>query len=492
MSEKITRAAVYIRVSTHGQEDLSPDSQKKLALDYASRHQISVSEEHIFYDGGISGRKAERRPEFLRMIGLAKKGAFDVILVWKFSRFARNQEESIVYKNMLRRDHVEVVSISEPILDGPFGSLIERIIEWMDEYYSIRLSGDVFRGMTEKAERGFYQCRPPLGYRIPYHNAAPEIVPDEAEIVRSIFSRYVNNGESIFEITRSLNALGLKTSHGNAFEKRSVEYILRNPAYVGDVRWNVTSSETKTAKAPDDWILREGHHPPIISRELFAAAGKRLELERRPANARPGELSKHWLSGLLKCSACGRSLSCSTVTDKRTGRQYRSFQCYGYLKAKCTVSHQISARLIIPAVLAALEAAVGSPPVNYVPSKPIKKETDSPLKLLRLQLEKLELKETRAREAYICGIDTIGEYRENKQKLSAERAELTKRLEQETAAPALPVPERSAPPKTMGDILQSEQFTDAKKNTALRTVVSHIIYAKAEQKITVYYHTPWE
>lgn len=107
-------------------------------------------------------------------------------------------------------------------------------------------------------------------------------------------------------------------------------------------------------------------------------------------------------------------------------------------------------------------------------------------------MEKLELKETRAREAYICGIDTIGEYRENKQKLSAERAELTKRLEQETAAPALPVPERSAPPKTMGDILQSEQFTDAKKNTALRTVVSHIIYAKAEQKITVYYHTPWE
>ena len=76
-----------------------------------------------------------------------------MILVWKYSRFARNQEESIVYKSMLKKDHVEVISISEPLVDGPFGSLIERIIEWMDEYYSIRLSGEVLRGMKEKALR---------------------------------------------------------------------------------------------------------------------------------------------------------------------------------------------------------------------------------------------------------------------------------------------------------------------------------------------------
>ena len=74
-----------------------------------------------------------------------------MILVWKFSRFARNQEESIVYKSMLKKDNVDVISVSEPLIEGPFGSLIERIIEWMDEYYSIRLSGEVLRGMKEKA-----------------------------------------------------------------------------------------------------------------------------------------------------------------------------------------------------------------------------------------------------------------------------------------------------------------------------------------------------
>lgn len=71
------------------------------------------------------------------MIAAAKSDGhpFDVILLWKFSRFARNQEESIVYKSMLRNKcHVDVVSISEPLIEGPFGGLIERIIEWMDEF----------------------------------------------------------------------------------------------------------------------------------------------------------------------------------------------------------------------------------------------------------------------------------------------------------------------------------------------------------------------
>ena len=89
------------------------------------------------------------------MIALAKsdKHPVDCIIVWKFSRFARNQEESIVYKSLLKKKHnVDVLSVSEPLVDGPFGSLIERIIEWMDEYYSVRLSGEVTRGMTEKAK----------------------------------------------------------------------------------------------------------------------------------------------------------------------------------------------------------------------------------------------------------------------------------------------------------------------------------------------------
>ena len=143
MKEKVSErktGAIYIRVSTDKQEELSPDAQLRLLLDYAKKDSIDVPKEYIFQDNGISGRKANKRPAFQNMIALAKsrEHPIDTIIVWKFSRFARNQEESIVYKSLLKKNDVDVVSISEPLVDGPFGSLIERIIEWMDEYYSIR------------------------------------------------------------------------------------------------------------------------------------------------------------------------------------------------------------------------------------------------------------------------------------------------------------------------------------------------------------------
>lgn len=103
------------------------------------------------------------------MIAFAKSqrpAPFKRLYLWKFSRFARNQEESTFYKGILRKKcGVEIKSVSEPIMEGMFGRLIETIIEWFDEYYSINLSGEVIRGMTEKALREGYQSTPCLGYR---------------------------------------------------------------------------------------------------------------------------------------------------------------------------------------------------------------------------------------------------------------------------------------------------------------------------------------
>ena len=120
MSSKV--AALYIRVSTEDQTELSPDAQKRLLLDYAQKNDMIVYGDFIFTES-VSGRHAQKRPEFQKMIALAKQPShpIDVILVWKFSRFARNQEESIVYKSMLKKDNVDVISVSEPLIEGPFG-----------------------------------------------------------------------------------------------------------------------------------------------------------------------------------------------------------------------------------------------------------------------------------------------------------------------------------------------------------------------------------
>ena len=495
MRKRILIAALYIRVSTDKQEELSPDSQKRLLLEYAKSHNMIVAEEHIYMENGISGRKADKRPKFQQMIAAAKSDEhpFDVILVWKFSRFARNQEESIVYKSMLRNKcHVDVVSISEPLIEGPFGGLIERIIEWMDEFYSIRLSGDVTRGMTENALRGAYQCRPPLGYRIPYHKATPEIVPEEAEIVRLIFDKYVNGRMSLFALTKYLNGLGLKTNRGKPFEKRSLEYILQNPGYAGDVRWNRTVNETKEIRDPSEWIIRPGHHPAIISKELFLAAQERFQAEYKPRNAKPSEISRHWLSGLLKCPSCGRSLS-SCVMHRKTAPDTFSFQCYGYLKGKCSHNCYVRAEEIEPAVIKALEDAIRRGNVTYTVKKnqTHRKNNDTELETLKKNLERLEQKEARAREAYMDGIDTKEEYRKNKERLQQERSELEELISQmEQAAPE--EADNSARMidsiTSVLDIIRSPQFTMQEKNAAMKSIVDQIVFYKDRMHIDVDYY----
>ena len=496
MSEKTKTAALYIRVSTDKQEELSPDSQKRLLLEYAKNHNMIVSQKHIYTENGISGRKADKRPKFQQMIAAAKseEHPFDVILLWKFSRFARNQEESIVYKSMLRNKcHVDVVSISEPLIEGPFGGLIERIIEWMDEFYSIRLSGDVTRGMTENALRGAYQCRPPLGYRIPYHKATPEIVPEEAEIVRLIFDKYVNGRMSLFALTKYLNGLGLKTNRGKPFEKRSLEYILQNPGYAGDVRWNRTVNETKEIRDPSEWIIRPGHHPAIISKELFLAAQERFQAEYKPRNAKPSEISRHWLSGLLKCPSCGRSLS-SCVMHRKTAPDTFSFQCYGYLKGKCSHNCYVREEEIAPAVLKALEDAVRLCNVNYVVRKcPDGKYENAELATLKKNLERIRQREARMREAYLEGIDTKEEYRRNKELLQKERAGLEDqivRLDQAASDKGSGGARMIIPISSILDILKSDQFTMQEKNTALKSIVERIVFDKGSLHIDVDYYLP--
>ena len=132
MKQLKKEVCAYIRVSSHGQEDYSPDAQLRLINEYAEAHDMIIT--GVYQDLGISGRSADKRTEFINMIADCKDKShpYDAILVWKFSRFARNQDESIVYKSLLKKEKVDVISISEPIPEGFAGGLIERILEWMD------------------------------------------------------------------------------------------------------------------------------------------------------------------------------------------------------------------------------------------------------------------------------------------------------------------------------------------------------------------------
>lgn len=480
----------YVRVSTGKQDELSPDSQAKLLKDYAKSHGYVVSK--IFYEVGISGRKADKRPEFQKMIGLAKSSdrPADAILVWKYSRFARNQEESIVYKSLLKKKHnVDVISVSEPLVDGPFGSLIERIIEWMDEYYSVRLSGEVTRGMKEKAERGGYQARPPLGYKIVTHKEPPVIVPEEAEIVKLIFEKYANENLGIFEIARLLNMHNFKTSHGKEFERRSIEYILQNPTYCGMIRWNRTINESNEIRPESEWIVTDGEHPAIISKELFGKAQERYKREYRPRGARPVSTYKHWLSGVVKCPACGRTMTANTIRNNT--RVYSHFRCYGYTKGKCMANNSISSIKLEPAVLESIKTVLDSSKITY---RKIETKTDDTVDLktiLEDQIKKIDVKLQRIKEAYMNGIDTMEEYKENKQAVQEEKQHLEKQLseiKEEKSNSKDDDEDMLLRVKNVYDILSSDSVDATTKNDVLRSVVEKIIYEKDKDLLKVYYY----
>ena len=465
MSSKV--AALYVRVSTKDQAELSPDAQKRLLLDYAKKNDIIVPGDFVFTES-VSGRHAQKRPEFQKMIALAKQSShpIDVILVWKFSRFARNQEESIVYKSMLKKDQVDVISVSEPLVDGPFGTLIERIIEWMDEYYSIRLSGEVLRGMKEKALQNGYQTSPCLGYAAVGHGKPFVINEAEYAIVSYVMDLYDNQNLDETAIARRCNDLGYKTRRGNPFERRTIDRILQNPFYCGVVRWN--------------GVEFEGTHEIRLSKERYEKRQKLITARKRPIKSRNVSACKHWLSGLLKCSVCGATLS-YTGNNKCP-----YFQCWKYAKGFHKSSTALSVRKAEEAVINYFEQILDGAEFTYVCKR---KTTDNSLQIEHLQgeIDKLSMREARIRDAYEAGIDTLEEYRSNKERLSSDRLELTAALSQLLQEEQTKVPDKEEVLKeirSIADILKNPDVSYEEKGTLIRSVVEQIVYDKESGKMS--------
>ena len=308
--QPLTPAALYARVSSDRQDvDLSVSAQLRALKDYAKANGYSVAREYV--DEAESGRVADR-PQFRKMIeeGSQPKAPFEIILVWKFSRFTRKREHAVAFKSMLRRKGIRVVSITEHADDSPTGKLMEAIIESVDEFYSENLAQDVVRGMREAASRGFFLgSNAPFGYkRVKVSDGVKErptleVDPATAPVVREIFERSLH-GNGLKEICKELNDRGV-TNRGKRWYKGGLHYLLRNEAYTGTAVWGKTA---KGEKAQDP-VRVEGAWPALISRELFDDVQQAMR-DRAPKVQRPARVgSRFLLSGLLKCGVCGRPYS---------------------------------------------------------------------------------------------------------------------------------------------------------------------------------------
>ena len=341
--QPLAPAALYARVSSDRQDvDLSVSAQLRALRDYANANGYSVARE--FVDEAESGRVADR-PKFREMIeqGSQPNAPFEVILVWKFSRFTRKREHAVAFKSLLRRKGIRVVSITEHADDSPTGKLMEAIIESVDEFYSENLAQDVTRGMRESASRGFFLgSKAPFGYRkVKVNDGAKErptleVDPVTGPVVREIFESSLR-GNGLKEICRELNDRGI-TNRGRRWLKGGLHYLLTNEAYTGTAVWGRT---TKGERAVDP-VRVEGAWPALVSRKLFDDVQRALR-KRAPKVTRPGRVgSRFLLSGLLRCGVCGRPY----IGQGAKGGQFAYYVCGTLLRegaGTCSNSRYLNA-----------------------------------------------------------------------------------------------------------------------------------------------------
>ena len=485
--ESWKKGALYIRVSTDDQVEYSPVSQLKIGLKYALEHQIFILKENIFQDDGISGRKTEKRVGFMKMISNAKikPKPFEVVLVYSFSRFARNREDSIVYKSMLRKKYgIEVVSITQPLSDGKESILLESIYEAMDEYYSLDLSENTLRGKQEKVTRGEWLGNPPYGYSYDKNKKTIVIIEEQAKIVKMIFNDYIN-GMSIKAIATKLNRLGLKSSRGGLFGDRVLNRIVHNPAYVGKVRFCLGGFQRNYFNP--NIQLYDGIHEPIIDNETWLKAEdiNRKKYEEHFKYKKPAPKQEHWLRGIIKCGNCGKYL----VKIKSHSRNKAYFQCNGYTKGQCEVSHSIREEILIPLILEQLKIDFTEKINININRSNANNEDILAVELLESKIKKMNDKFQRIKIAYANGIDTLEEYKENKERLTKEVEKISEELktlkEKESVKDADNFLFKRC--EEAHKILGDENVPEEIKYTISHQIFEKIVYSKKNQQVIIYY-----
>ena len=302
-------AVIYARYSSDSQREASIEGQLRDCKAYAEKNGITVVGTYI--DRAYSA-KTDDRPDFQRMIKDSGKKIFDVVLVWKLDRFARNRFDAVNYKYQLEKNGVHLVSAMEPISQGPEGIMVESMLIGMAEYYSAELALKVARGERENA----LQCKynggvVPLGFTIGKEDRLYHIDPETAPIVQEIFRRYAD-GEPAEKIAASLNERGLRTRTGKPFVKNSFFQIFRNRRYIGEYRYKD--------------IVTPGGIPAIVDQDLFDRVQQRFE-QNRIAHGRPAkEDVSYLLTTKLFCGKCGTLMGGESGTS-HMGNTYYYYKC---------------------------------------------------------------------------------------------------------------------------------------------------------------------
>lgn len=306
-------AVIYARYSSYRQDERSIEGQIEDCTRFAEQNEYKVVGEYI--DRARSGTNAEHRTEFQRMIKDSEKRAFDVILVYKLDRFARNRYDSAMYKAKLKKNGVRIVSVTEAISEEPEGVILESLLEGLAEYYSKNLAQNVSRGMRVARQHGFFTGGAiPYGYRV----EEKKLVPDEKEarVVQKVFEMYADR-VPMSDIIAEINRLGFKPRKGQKFAINSFYRMLRSPKYIGEYTF--------------DGVEYPDIYPALVDRDLWDRVQTNLKCNLPTRTRVKPEVVNYQLAGKLFCGMCGSTMIGESGHGKG-GAVYHYYTCHNRKK----------------------------------------------------------------------------------------------------------------------------------------------------------------
>lgn len=339
--------AIYCRVSTTEQSEngYSIEEQERLLKKYCEDKGYTIFK--VYSDRGISGKSIKARPAMKEMLIDSDGKKFGMVITWKINRIARNMLNLLQIIDILEKNNISFKSFSENFeTETPMGKFSLQMMGAVAELERGTIAQNVKMGMLARAREGRWNGNVVLGYNL-RENGCPtnkkrkdtELVinEDEAEIVKTIFEMY-SQGNGYKAIAGCLNKTGCKTKKGNPFSVNGIKDILKNPIYIGKIRYNVIQNwnEKRRKNKNPNPIIVDGIHKPIISKELWDKVQKMLEASKgKPSRIYDGKFP---LTGILKCPQCGAGMVIMRSSKKRKdGTVYRmEYYCCGAWKNKGT------------------------------------------------------------------------------------------------------------------------------------------------------------
>ena len=409
-------AVIYARYSSDNQREESIEGQIRECTAYAEKNGITIVKHYI--DRAISA-KTDNRPEFQQMIKDSDKKLFDIVLVWKLDRFARNRYDSARYKTQLKKNGVKLMSATEIISEGPEGIILESVLEGYAEYYSADLSEKVVRGMTENALKGIYNGGTiPFGYMIDetrHYQPDPLLAP----YVEQTFQKYAD-GATMTDLRDWLKAHNIKNSMGGEMSYNTIQRMLSNRRYIGELRLRD--------------VVQPNAIPALVSEDLFNKVQEKLAKNKK-APARHKAEESYLLTTKLYCGKCG-ALMFGESGVSHTGKMYTYYKCAAAKKKKTcdkkAVRKQWLEDLVVNETMKLVEDDAS---MNAIIAKvmELQNQESTDLPIYEKQLKETEVGITNMLNAIQMGILTSST-KERLEALEEQRKELQARIAEERLA----------------------------------------------------------